>query len=698
MAASWPLLNPEDRAMPRSIALFALPIVVLSSATIEAATRTWPGPAPCNSTLQACIDNAVDGDRIEVQTTSPIDENLLLHDRSLTLTSSPLIEARFADGRSINVSSTVSAGNLVVNLSRLRLHNGYARLRYLGIGTATFDVRHLVLEGTATGTPAFIHVGAGVGATVSANVQENRVDGAPASLNAGLIELSAIGGTLNAYAAYNRVSRIVSAADHGAGIFVDIAPLSGQPGGGTLRVFGNEIRGNFGRGGLFFSEGLFATTVSHYTALAFNNAIICNGEFPRGISFTVAQGTIAAQAINNTVSGCREGISALRWNGGSLDARINGVIGNNVVRATYRGLSFTSDLTTGLVNDYNLINAPGNIATLGPHTISTDARLVTSAAPRLRDGSPAIGAGDGAMLANALIDAGLPALDADGLRRVKGGTVDIGAYEWGDTSLLHRVSTTNTGGHITRIDHPHSNGQPGSLVFPTRVYGASGPGSIEPFGVYYAPSTARWTIYNESIAPVLPNLRWGVFAPASGSGAFTHIGNAGNTSAWHTQIDNGATDGYAERIVLVAHNWSAAANYNTHLTGIYWSGSGSAGRWHIANLDQTNLPLPIGFNVYAQTASPNAFRVAAIPGAQRVELNHPLINDIACATVHVTRVVNPASPGPAGSFDLDFATSTGRWAIYSVSPFPAGTAFNVLIDPAQIFVCTDSIFTDGFDD
>ena len=49
-------------------------------------TYPWPGPAPCASTLQSCIDAVADGSRIELATNTPIAEDISLYDRSLTLT------------------------------------------------------------------------------------------------------------------------------------------------------------------------------------------------------------------------------------------------------------------------------------------------------------------------------------------------------------------------------------------------------------------------------------------------------------------------------------------------------------------------------------------------------------------------------------------------------------------------------------
>lgn len=672
------------------IVAFAAPVYA------DADTLSWPGSPGCTTTLQACIDAATDGDRIEIAGGTTVDENIALAGRSLTLTAAGSGIAQFAPGRSIEADAA-SASGPALSLGRLHLIDGHVRLRYAGTGTASYDVSQLIIERGSIAAPSYLRVEAYAG-TVNATLRENRVSGAPASLNSGLIELAVQGGTLNAYAGFNKITRTNHDTLDGAGIFVDTV-ASGGAGAGFMRLFANEVRGGFNRSGIFFSEGLFSSTPSSYSARAFNNVIVCAGaEFGRGIMFTVNNGSIDAQAINNTVSGCETGIAANRWSDATAPSTVAGYVSNNVVTATYRGLEFTPDLTAGLSNDYNLINAPGNLAALGAHTITAPARLVAATAPRLAANSPGVDAANGTLLGNALIDAGLPPLDADGLRRVKGAGADIGAYESGDLSFEQIASTANTSGHITTLDYPGLAA--GSRLFPTRNAVAGAANSYENFGVWYSGLSARWTIYHEDTTlPLAPGKAWNVFVPASGGGVFTHVAMAANSGAWQTQIDNAATNGYADRIVLVRHDWSLDGIYNDHPNAVVWNGSGG-GRWMIGNADQADMTLGLGFNAYAQAPSPNAFRLPVPMGAYLQPIDHPLITGVPCAELHVTRVVDLSSPAATADFTVEYDTGSslaGYWLVRSPVPFPANTAFNIVIDPAQVFACTDVIFADGFD-
>jgi len=148
--------------------------------------------------------------------------------------------------------------------------------------------------------------------------------------------------------------------------------------------------------------------------------------------------------------------------------------------------------------------------------------------------------------------------------------------------------------------------------------------------------------------------------------------------------------------VLVRHDWTRDAVYLDHPVGVFYSGSGSSGRWNIGTLDQTPMPVGEGFDVYAQPASPNAFRIDAPTGSQGVQIDHPLINGVACAEIHVTRVYDPTFPAQTSDFDVEYFDN-GKWNIVSQQAFVGATAFNVVIDPAQIQACSDRIFADGFD-
>ncbi|MBL8300381.1 MAG: hypothetical protein JNN30_18755 [Rhodanobacteraceae bacterium] len=679
---------------------FRLSVLLASLAPLPAAagitTSIWPGPAPCNTTLQACIDATPNGGSVVIDTDATIDESLNLFNRSLSLVANTGRKPTLAPGNWIIVSSASILGDQNVTIRDLRLQSSYLSATYTGVGTATYDFSGLVFEQTTT--PVYLHVEGRSGNTVQARLYNNRLTGLPRNLNAGLIELVNGGGTFNAQAYYNEVNSSSPIAVEGAGVFVDTT----GGGSGTVKLHGNTVRGGYYRAGLFVSEGLFSSATSDFNARVYSNVVICadntsgGSTSGSGIGFTVNNGRIDGQAINNTITRCSSGISATQWSGGGTGASISGIVKNNLI-VGQRGLTFTSALTASLSNDYNLLNVASNLATPGPNTITADARLVGLSVPRLRASSPAIDAADQTALGLGIIFNSLPTNDADGLRRYKGvgGDADIGAYEYGDRSVLHIAASPNITGHITRIDNAILDGDAAANPIATPSWNASGSGisNDNALGIYYA--SGKWRLFNQNTSSAMPvNAGYNVFVPAAGSGAFRHVSSATNNSGYATRLDNSSVNNLPERIILVTQNWSAGSSvYNAHPIGIDYVGS----EWLIVNIDQASggtMPIGAGFDVYAQEASPNAFRVRAVTANNSIPLDHPLLNDTPCARLNVTRLHNGTAV--PRNFDVYYGTANGRWNIFSYSALQIGMEFNVVVDPAQVMECADRIFANAF--
>ncbi|MBW1933665.1 MAG: hypothetical protein JRI56_11845 [Deltaproteobacteria bacterium] len=81
------------------------------SSVAYAAPYVWPGAAPCNTTLQNCIDNAGSGDTVEIATNT-VDESITF-DKSLTLRPAAGYSPRFINIQNIVASSTGSTDNSI---------------------------------------------------------------------------------------------------------------------------------------------------------------------------------------------------------------------------------------------------------------------------------------------------------------------------------------------------------------------------------------------------------------------------------------------------------------------------------------------------------------------------------------------------------------------------------------------------------
>ena len=674
---------------PSGAALFVL--VSTLSVPARAAILTWPGPAPCAGTLQACIDAATAGDNILIATNVAIAENLTLS-KSLVLEPSAGFAPRLAPGFGI---SGASSGGAVygVAVRRLALTDARVDLTHAGSGSADIEIRGLTITSTNTTTPAGIRVSASLSGTAGVRITENRLRVAVPSLFDSAIEVEFTGSSGLAVVDFNRVDTVADAG--GWGILAD-ATLGSTP---TVTIANNEVRGRYGRSAITVTEGLFSSTPSTVTARVIGNAVIGRDRQGGGISHTINAGSIDTQLLSNTVVDTGFAAGFNRWSGSPGTGTITGTVENNLVAFSNIGLFINAEFQAGVAENYNLVfGNTSNSYTPGPNDVTADPLLRALNNPRLAQSSPAVDAGRSSVTTAALSAAGLGQLDVDGLRRVKASVVDIGAYEYGDLSLLARATSPVLNYFV--IDHPATNGFPNARLFTVSNFGPNDepvpPVNAEPLGVWYSAGT--WRIFNQDAAPMPAGARFNVFVPSAGTGVFVHTATAGSITSPHvTLINDPSLNGNPDKIVLVTPNWNpggAPGIYNDHTISVGYLSS----TWFILNNDFAALTVNAAFNVYAQDQSPNAFVHAATadniagPGSS---LDHPLLNGVRCAQVNVT-----PRTGAHGdtTFDVFYSAIPQRWVIYNHDSVAMadGAEFFVVVDPGQVFDCTDLIFKDGF--
>ncbi|MEO7433666.1 MAG: choice-of-anchor Q domain-containing protein, partial [Dokdonella sp.] len=484
--------------MPRSIVRPSLAVLAFALAGVaHATTYTWPGAAPCDVTLQACVNGTTNGDRIEIASAT-INEDVSLFDADRTLTPAAGFHPAFGPGHSLSITSSAVSGDRTVAVNGLSFNDGYVFFNYRGVGTAHVDLRNLTLTRNVLTTSNYILVTAEHG-TVNATVYNNRIVGFPPGDFKGMITLAAHGGTLNGDAYFNHVECVNGTLTPGAGILADYA---GTGSGGTARIFGNEVRGSFGFGSIVGSEGLGDSNGISFNARAYSNVVVGTGALDsNGIRYLVNAGTISAQTVQNTVTRVDTGLSAGPYSGAPAPSRITGLMSSNLVQAV-AGLYIDPAHAPAMTNDYNLINATYYPTALGAHSITADARVVSAAYPRLSADSPAIDSADATTVGFGIIFNMLPVLDADGLRRAKGASsaVDIGAYEYGDFTFEHTATSANTDGQITDFANP-AGASPTAKLIATSNFNVGLDGGVlysAPYGVYF--DTSRWALFSQDIS------------------------------------------------------------------------------------------------------------------------------------------------------------------------------------------------------
>ncbi len=157
------------RRTAASLVAAALGAAIVSSVAMAAhpqalgpQTWTWPSASSCNSTLQDCIDNAVDGDTVEIATDTAADEQITIS-KSLTLHSKVGFSGAIA--RHVVVSGT--GPTLKVSVSRLEIDGGL-QVDFSGGTGHQLTLDHLVLHNNPSDPWQALRVDSTVPATIIA--------------------------------------------------------------------------------------------------------------------------------------------------------------------------------------------------------------------------------------------------------------------------------------------------------------------------------------------------------------------------------------------------------------------------------------------------------------------------------------------------------------------------------------------------
>ena len=265
--------------------------------------------------------------------------------------------------------------------------------------------------------------------------------------------------------------------------------------------------------------------------------------------------------------------------------------------------------------------------------------------------------------------------------------------------FVHKATSANSSGHVTRIDHPLSNNDPNAIVFITPNRNPGGVGGTynnHNIGVYYEGSPInKWSIFNQDIATMPNDAAFNVLIPHPDASVFVHKATAANTSGHITTIDYPLTNNKPNAILLVTPNWNpgnVGGTYNDHPIGVYYTG----GKWRIFNQDFAAMPPNAAFNVIVPRPGPGeavfVHQASAANTSSHVTfIDHPLTNGNPTALVLVTPNWNPGGGGgtynnhPIGVY---YDVFSGKWAIFNqnLDPMPLNAAFNVYVRVNQVYV------------
>ena len=667
---------------------FSLSILLFLS-FCSSAYVVWPGAsAPCNSTLQACINGSSEGEYISIETDSLINESIF-STKIVSLVAGNGYHPVFAAGNSIYLQSNTATAR-TITIKGLTLSQGKITVSHIGTNNTLNILNNTILSNPSDFDPG-IQVLGGSNASLQLHVNYNRVNidagihavgDLPPHIYGGII-VDKQGGEVG-----NITGEIYNNTIHARGIAPKgIAVLDSTNASIDLNVVGNEVFGAYG-GGLYINSSSGGTMDIDI----FSNAFLREYDLytPSGIHIVNDAGTSSFRILNNTVIEGWDGIH-LEENGGSMTSTVI----NNLIAYCATGLNLSGG--GAVSNSYNLIyqNA-SNSYTPAASDITSNPEIVSMTNARLRSNSPADGAGNSFAVLPLIGD--VPLVDADGSYRIKYGTngvdVDIGAYERGEVNYVHRH--TGTGTHITNLNHPDLNGDSNIIdLHVTSNNNPNGTGGVNNNaneGVYYA--SGLWRIFNQETAVVINfSAAFNIWKNNAISDVFQHT--VSTPGANTTSLNNSGLNNNTNKILMVTQHW--IGTYNPHPVGVLYS----APNWRIANFDLMSILVDASFNVYFQDKSKSAWEHIANTKntvAHYTLLDNPLLEGIPCAQIQVTQ---SASQGVFNNSPIGvvYIPGSSQWAIYNqnLSAMPVNAAFHVMISPEQIMECTDLIFKNGFE-
>lgn len=656
-------------------ALLALPSLA------GAATLTWPGAAPCDGSLQACIDAATPADTVQIARNTPIDEAILIT-KSLQLRAAPGWSPMLTRTLELQVPNLSPGSAAEITVEGITLFEAGLRVTHAASTTARVILRGNTIRSVPAAGSWFNAAALNV-TTVSPNgldldVLDNLIDArllVPGNTgHAGIRIMGEGSGELTGFIARNRI--LMQHAPSAAAIGIER-----HAGSSNLRIGLNRIEGSdYGHGIRFRAED--SESASHIVAV-YNNVVIGQKHHASGAAIVLetTQAELLSQVLSNTLTHGQRGLLTNGTAGIQLANNLFAYNDEDVLIAPASEVAYLNNLSHGNGTS-RLIGTPGLVT--GSPRLAFDGF-------RLRPGSAAIDA--------ASDDVGMSPMDfvdIDGLPRLKGAFMDIGAHESGARHLLHRASPGNTVLHASEMRALQGEVAANPLL--TQNWNPGGIGGTynnQPVGVYYA--EGLWRVFNENIAPMPAGAAFNVFAP--GSATPGHLSAPANTFDGASLIDREGLTDNPDAFVLATHHWNGHGSPGQYMD-TRWGIAYLGGYWTLIALEAP-FPHQRGFNLHMQQRSGSAFLHVSDAGnitANWTTIDHPLLNGTPCALLQVT----PRTDGSfAPSQQLGVWYTGSRWAVFhqGSATMPAGVQMHVLFDPAQVEGCSrERIFADGVED
>lgn len=263
-----------------------------------------------------------------------------------------------------------------------------------------------------------------------------------------------------------------------------------------------------------------------------------------------------------------------------------------------------------------------------------------------------------------------------------------------DTMFVHTATAANSSGHITNIDHPDLNGNPGARLAFSHVWNPPGSGGVyndNVMGFWY--NGSNWTLFNEdTTVPFVDGSSFNIYI-GQGTEVIEHIASLANqgSNAGYSVVDHPSLNGNPNANAVISNYWNPAAVYNNHNYG-FWYDDG-IDRWIVYTEDFGDIPLDAAFFITVNGNSAAHYRHAATAGtisSNWTVLTHPLLDGNPNAAIVFSH--NWGITGDPSNVVVDkkmavWYTGT-NWAIYTedASAFPVNAEFDIIIEDQPLSV------------
>lgn len=244
-------------------------------------------------------------------------------------------------------------------------------------------------------------------------------------------------------------------------------------------------------------------------------------------------------------------------------------------------------------------------------------------------------------------------------------------------AFTHTASAANISSQLTTLDNALTNGNSSKIIVVTPVLGLRNTAAL---GVYYFGS--KWMIFTQNTTNIQSGEIFNVMVSDPGSNAFVHQVAAGNLrTTYSSTIDHASVNNKPGARIFVTPVWEQSTDYNNHPVGVVYINN----RWEIINLNKSNLPVGLKFNVIVSTNNLQSFNhtssaaeiIADYSTMDDAKINgKPSVRIIATPNLGTSDAVitNPAVIG------LWYKAPPGKWTIFNENGdvMPEGAGYNIL--------------------